>query len=241
MINYFKSELYKACTSIYTKILLSVLIIALISINLFFTLYVKDISTVFLVNKKLLYIGFFFTPLFTELIYSSDLNYGTLKNTLSFGIARREVFIGKLLMNLLFQLIIFLIAITICSIIPLLIFHNSLAKDESLSLIKSFINALPIMLAAVGITLSLEFISEDKLNYVIAFIIVMFIPNFINATLTVLNLGSIDSVNKYTMLSRLSLILDNSSLAFLETLGVSLLYFSTFVFLGYIDFRKKEL
>lgn len=241
MINYLKSELYKTYTSIYTKILLCLLIIVLFFINSFFALYSKDVTTTFLINKKILYIAFFFTPLFTELVFSSDSTYGTLKNTLSFGIGRGEIFIGKLLISMLFQLIIFFITIATCTLMPLLFFHNSLVINELSSLIRVFISALPIILCVVGITNSLEFISEDKLNYLLAFIIVMFIPNFINGILKVFDLGSIDSVNKYTMLSRLSLILDNSSLAFLETLGVGLLYFIVFVFLGYLDFRKKEL
>lgn len=242
MVNYIKSELYKLFSSLHAKIILIFCIGFGLALGLIGFSYKEYILDIFMLYKSLLSYSFFVTLIAAEIVFRDEYRYNTMKNVLSFGIERKTIFIGKLLISILVQVI--MIVLILASLIGMIciLYYGDLGniKVEIKDLLTVLVKVTPFWLAGLGITTSLNFICEDKLEALAAFFTIVFIPSIMAALVTMFDIGSIETVSKYLIIPNLIKIKQSNGIGLLNCVTIGCSYFLCFTIIGFGLFRKKE-
>lgn len=111
MLNYISSELYKTFRRKYTKISLAVIALLCVAgnalIRMTFSIVGKMNSAYpFYLGIMLMPMCFAILTLAVDAVFSDEYKYGTLKNPISFGISRGEMYFGKLIVEIVLMLVI---------------------------------------------------------------------------------------------------------------------------------------
>lgn len=110
MLNYISSELYKTFRRKYTKISLAVIALLCICgnalVRMTFSIAGRmDSSYPFYLGIMLMPMCFAILTLVVDAVFSDEYKYGTLKNPISFGISRGEMYFGKLIVEIVLMLV----------------------------------------------------------------------------------------------------------------------------------------
>ena len=110
MLNYISSELYKTFRRKYTKIALVVIALLCIAGNALVRLTFSMAGTLnsaypFYLGIMLMPMCFALLTIVVDAVFSDEYKYGTLKNTISFGISRAEIYFGKLIVEIILMLV----------------------------------------------------------------------------------------------------------------------------------------
>ena len=109
MLNYIGSELYKTFRRKYTKIALAVIALLCIAGNALVRMVFSMAGTLdsaypFYLGIMLMPMCFALLTIVVDAVFSDEYKYGTLKNTISFGISRAEIYFGKLIVEIILML-----------------------------------------------------------------------------------------------------------------------------------------
>lgn len=184
MLNYIKSELYKASKQSYMQKLFIFLAIICLCFNLFLFSINKfsglsiNLSEALLNYSDFLLFSFFLPLLVVNGVFSNDYLNKTMKNSLSVGISRKKIFFGKLVSSILITFIFFvnLITIVLLSAILLFSFTHTLILKQLALILESSLKLLPLYTSSVVICVSLFFIFKHNIVVFITYIYCMLLP-----------------------------------------------------------------
>lgn len=111
MLNYINGELYKTFRRGYTKIALAVIALLCIAGNALIRMTFSMAGTLdsaypFYLGIMLMPMCFALLTLVADTVFSDEYKYGTLKNPISFGISRGELYFGKLIVEIVLMLVV---------------------------------------------------------------------------------------------------------------------------------------
>lgn len=166
MLNYISSELYKTFRRKYTKISLAVIALLCICgnalVRMTFSIAGRmDSSYPFYLGVMLMPMCFAILTLVVDAVFSDEYKYGTLKNPISFGISRGEIYFGKLIVEIVLMLVTIAMVLVVYTA-SALVFSQLGAHDAiewqavSLFLQKTALS-LPLWLGMLGILNMLVF------------------------------------------------------------------------------------
>lgn len=166
MLNYISGELYKTFRRKYTKISLAVIALLCIAgnalIRMTFSIAGKMNSAYpFYLGIMLMPMCFAILTLVVDAVFSDEYKYGTLKNPISFGISRGEMYFGKLIVEIVLMLVAIALVLVVYTA-SALVFSQLGAHDAiewqavSLFLQKTALS-LPLWLGMLGILNMLVF------------------------------------------------------------------------------------
>lgn len=166
MLNYISSELYKTFRRKYTKISLAVIALLCICgnalVRMTFSIAGRmDSSYPFYLGIMLMPMCFAILTLVVDAVFSDEYKYGTLKNPISFGISRGEIYFGKLIVEIVLMLVTIAMVLVVYTA-SALVFSQLGAHDAiewqavSLFLQKTALS-LPLWLGMLGILNMLVF------------------------------------------------------------------------------------
>ncbi|WP_455541873.1 ABC transporter permease subunit [Intestinibacter sp.] len=182
MINYIKSELYRnlRCKGNYIFTLGCVAFVLFLNIAL--AAFVHQDPNFPYANTY-----FSFTSLYLNMtipmllcvpmvaiIFAQEYKNHTLKNTISFGVARKNVYFGKFLMTIIIGLINIIVVVGIYVISANLLLEDSGATYFN-ELIRAVFACTPLFLVAATLAHSLYFIFESENTALILWIVIMII------------------------------------------------------------------
>lgn len=182
MLRVIKSEGYKLCRRVYPYVFLGVVCgLGLLWVILF--TWVNHASdggsfryedTLYLVFT-ILPIGVFFTPAFMDMVFSEEYKNQTMKNTVSFGVPRASLYLGKLLVEWVTAVVsLLIILVVVLGSAWLLMGPRNPA--EALELTRSLglrlLGALPLWTGALCVIHMLAFQFKSSTLYTIGFVAV---------------------------------------------------------------------
>lgn len=135
MLNYISSELYKTFRRKYTKIALVVIALLCIAGNALVRLTFSMAGTLnsaypFYLGIMLMPMCFALLTIVVDAVFSDEYKYGTLKNTISFGISRAEIYFGKLIVEIILMLVTIALVLVVYTASGLF-FHRSAHMGRS--------------------------------------------------------------------------------------------------------------
>ena len=257
MLNYLKSEWYRVVRGKTIYVMAAILSAMIVVYNLILLVFGQSdadfpYATIrYSLNTLICFLSYLFSgaALVAALLFSDDRKNGTLKNSISYGIPRRSIFIGKCMISMASAMIIGIIVLTFYVGSAFLLLQGS--GVESLNkLLEGIGAALPsilasIVLAAVVLSLcnnvivslvwwiSLTYILPSvifQIGQKVEFInvIAKWIPtNFFNHEVTATNSGIYDC-------------LWNTPFGFMKCMVAGFGFTLVFAAVGLLGFRKKE-
>lgn len=161
MVRYIQAELYRLRHRRFTLFLL------IIGLMTSMTAGMVQGRAFFLL---LVYLGL---PLLVDCVYSDEMRLGTLKNTVSGGTGRLNIYIGKFVAELLYMLLLMASAF-----LPMLVLNPSEAALTAA-------DAFPLWLGGVAIAQLLYFLLSPTMAYT-SYIVLFFLPPLIGQLLNIL-------------------------------------------------------
>lgn len=168
MISYIKSEFFRVFRNKWTYLFILICSGLLVSANVVLAaVNSSEVNFPYAATKfsiSMLYsdfsILFLLCIAITSFIFGNEYNNHTLKNSVSYGISRRNIFFGKFVVEVIYSILAFIIigAIDIGS--AYLLLENS-GVDHVLLLLKVCAAALPLFLFAIAVTNSILFTVES--------------------------------------------------------------------------------
>ncbi len=166
MLNYISGELYKTFRRKYTKISLAVIALLCIAGNALIRMTLSiagkmNFAYPFYLGIMLMPMCFAILTLVVDAVFSDEYKYGTLKNPISFGISRGEMYFGKLIVEIVLMLVAIALVLVVYTA-SALVFSQLGAHDAiewqavSLFLQKTALS-LPLWLGMLGILNMLVF------------------------------------------------------------------------------------
>lgn len=162
MLNYIKSELYKTFHRKYLYIFTGICCLLCIGVNLV-VFYQNHVSPGAVPLEGMLAIGMMMFPavaylmlITTDIVYSDEYKHGTLKNVISYGIPRWQVYFGKLIVS---TIVTFLCGAVILGVFLLSAFLACPMTDQNAkiaSLFWTYIGgAIPLWVSGISLAIML--------------------------------------------------------------------------------------
>lgn len=171
MFNYVSGELYKTFRRSYTKIFLLVIALLCIAGNAL-------VHTVFSVAGKVdtafpFYLGITLMPmcfavltLVVDTVFSDEYKYGTLKNPISYGISRGELYFGKLIVEIVLMVVAIAVILVVYSASALLFSQIGAQGAIEWHAVRLFLEktalSIPLWLGMLGILNLLAFLLRNN-------------------------------------------------------------------------------
>lgn len=168
MISYMKSDLYRIIRNRWTYLFIVICSVLLVSANVVLTVVNASnrnfpyATTKFSISMYCGYIVLIFLLciVVAAMIFGNEHGNHTLKNSVSYGIARGKIYFGKLLVEILYSLTAFLIITAVYIGTAYLLLEDS-GIDYLVLLIKTCFAAVPLFLMVIGTTNCFLFIMES--------------------------------------------------------------------------------
>ena len=172
MLNYIHSELYRTFHRAYTYVLIGVAaLLGVLALTLFLP-YKNQVDSTLSMYEVLglcVPIAFFFTymceTMLSDCAFGDDCKHQTLKNTISYGFTRTQVYLGKLLAQLIVAVLAMVVIYTVLFVAAFVLLGRvDMAVGEVLSwYLGLLLRAFPIWLAGLSILNLLHFVLKDSL------------------------------------------------------------------------------
>lgn len=240
---FIKSEIYKIVKSRFSQVIFTSIVSLSLCISILICMNTTNVGELFYIYRNVILVLFALSPIVGEIVFRNEYSYGTFKNMVSYGIYRNTMLFGRLIICILIE-VLFIVAIIIPALICVMLFNvNNLGGvgNEIVQLGKIVIESLPLLISGIVICNSLLFIIEDKLDYIIVFLIIVFVPNIILGLASFADLGKIEVYNKYLITTNLIQITNRSNVNYSITLILSLIYIIFFFILGVSVLKRKEI
>lgn len=255
MFNLIKAEMYKSYKRAYSKIFLAITGGGALVLNILLSVVNRNLggatftrSEMMIVYMVCLAVGMYMAIITSDLVFSDEYKHGTLKNSVSFGYTRTEIYFAKLISACIVTVImaILLIAILVVSCWPL--FEGDSADTQNLALFLQYsLAVIPLYLSQVAFSIAVW--ANIKSSNFGAALVTMFTA----IAPTVLQLVSM--ITEKQIFARISSILPISQFSKYQELGdfsqitklfpqfaiVGVSFFAGFTLLGWLCFYKREI
>lgn len=125
---------------------------------------------------------YFLTLIIVDNIFSEEYKHHTLKNTISMGVDRRNIYMGKFIVEIIYAVISFVIIIGVLFLSSyfLLGFETGALEISTVDIIKWFavktIAILPILITGIALANFLAFLINNNTYFAFAFVGMMLLP-----------------------------------------------------------------
>lgn len=250
MINYIKSEVYRNMHSkgnhifLFGGMIFAILLNLILGMqsygntNLALTSFYNSMRIIMIISLPLI-----------SLIYGQEFKHHTLKNAVSYGISRSQIYFGKFFVEVALC-IVNLICISAAYIISAYIILGNTNIIHLVDLIRSLIAFTPLLLVSIAVAHCLYFIFDNEITVGIVWaIIIVIIPALLKmvgrrigilgkiANLTPWNM--IDATGYDEVTDRLFMTW-SSSTGFIKCFIIGFIGVAMFYTLGLVSFKKKE-
>lgn len=258
MLNYVKSEFYRNIHSKGNYILLFGSMAFVIFINVALGMFANGHTNFPYGNTRFSFSSFYASmgiimiiclPL-VSLVYGQEFKNHTLKNSISYGISRSQIYFGKFLMEVVIS-IINLILISAAYIISAYIMLENSGVIYLNDLIRAIVACVPLFLVSVIVAHCLYFIVENETTVVVYWAIIMIvIPKLLSmAGRKIEVLGKIASYMPFNIMGAYSydestkrMIMNWSTQEeFIKCFVVGIIGVLVFYTLGLLLFNKREI
>jgi ABC-2 type transport system permease protein len=251
MFNYIKSEVYRNMHSkgnhifLFGGMIFAILLNSILGMqtygdtNLALTSFYTSMRTIMIICFPLI-----------SLIYGQEFKHHTLKNSVSYGISRNQIYFGKFFVEVALC-IVNLICISMVYIISAYIILGNTDIIHLLDLIRSLIAFTPLLLVSIAVAHCLYFMFDNEIMVGIVWaIIIVIIPAVLKmvgrrigilekiANWTPWNM--IDAIGYDEATNRL-LMTWSSSTGFIKCFIIGFIGVAIFYTLGLISFKRKEI
>lgn len=258
MSNYLKSELYRILHCKFTYVFIAISSVLLLSSSVLLAI-VKHVDDSFpyaitdfafgIVNSNLL-IVYLLCIIVSNMIFGNEHYNHTFKNTVSYGIPRGKIYIGKFLIESIYALVALMIILGIHILGAFLLLENT--GTESLRiLLRSYFACIPFFLSALALTHCFGFIMESVGNAIATAVGIMIaLPMVCNILAMKFELfRKIAGVLPWNLMGGGSYDEVNQVMRFYWSTGegfrncwiYGILQMLLYLIIGYIAFRKKEI
>lgn len=185
MLNYISGELYKTFRRGYTKIALAVIALLCVAgnalVRMTFSIAGKmDAAYPFYLGIMLMPMCFALLTLVADAVFSDEYKYGTLKNPLSFGISRGEMYFGKLIVEIVLMLVIVAWILVVYTASALLFSqlgaHGPIEWRAVWLFLQKTALSLPLWLGMLGILNMLAFLLRSNTMFGMSAVLVFSFP-----------------------------------------------------------------
>ncbi len=257
MSSYLKSEFYRVIHSSWTYAFVAICSFLLLSSNVLLATMNSIDSNFLYGNTKFAY-GNVYTSLgivlilciaVSNMVFGNEIGNHTLKNTISYGISRKSIFLGKLIVQVIYAAISLIIILTIYSISTELLLDSS-GSAEFIRMLRACAAAFPLLVAGLTITNCFVFNMKSSGSVITAFIIMAAVPFVVN--ILAMKFELFQTLAKYIPLNILNdgffdeqthtvkLYWDTTS-GFITCWIVGIVWTLAFIIIGYSAFSKKEI
>lgn len=248
MLNYIKSELYRSFQRPHSWI------IPLIFIAL--SILGNTALDVDLINGSLLEAMFsgvvltfsfisYLIPSIWDVTFSEEYKHGTLKNSVAFGFARTNIYLGKLISGMIYALLLCILAVLILTCTTFIIQGFDPKSTFAITkLVKNILCALPLWFATLSLCALLSFTFKNTMTFVTIFFLAMILPSVIISIMNLFFNIDIRYLYQYLIESKLSTLSFDRVLTksdFLSFYSIGFIYFLAFTVTGIVMFNKKEI
>ncbi len=178
MTNYIKSELYRLFHTLGGYLFLAICSILLISVNVVLAAVghsdpsFRYATTDFAIT--LLYAGwavlFVLCALVASIVFGNEHSNHTMKNSISYGITRGSIYLGKYIIVMTYAFLVFIIIIGLYVGSAYLLLENS-GADALVLFFRSFLAALPLLISALAAAHCFLFIVENTMSAITSIIV----------------------------------------------------------------------
>ena len=160
MLNYISGELYKTFHRRYTKIFLLVTVLLCMLGNALLRLLFSMAGTLntaysFYFGIMLMPMCFALLTIIVDAVFSDEYKHGTLKNAVSFGVSRGEIYFGKLIVEIVLMLITILVVVVAWSAGAVLFTqlgpHTAVQWEEIRLFLEKTALSVPLWLGMLGV------------------------------------------------------------------------------------------
>ena len=252
MLHYIKSELYRTTHRKYPYILVGGSSLLCIMVNIFVSIYTKDNPALPITMRDMLMIStgmftmiYYIVIVIVDIVFSDEYKHNTLKNTVSFGINRTKIYLGKFIS----EMIVATVSLIIVTIVLILSSYILIGPGEILvaETLKSFgsklIAVYPLWVVGLAIANFLAFNIKSNNIFAFAYLgVVAVFPEIIKLLAYVkpifTKLQSILVSNQIKFISSQEMIIGRD---ITKSYILGVIYIVIITALGIISFRRKEI
>ncbi|HWT73910.1 MAG TPA: ABC transporter permease [Mobilitalea sp.] len=257
MLNYLKSEFYRILRSRATYLFIAVCSVLLLSSNIVLALVKRSdetftyANTAFSIANVYTSFGFVFILciMVTGIIFNNENSNHTFKNCVSYGITRGTIYFGKLIIQIMYAIVAFLVIIGVHVASAYLLLDNSGPKELDM-LFQVSLAAIPLLLFVIAVANCFYFIMEGTGGAVAAtcgvILALPIISGFLGMKFELIR--KFADILPWNLLSSINYDLGGHTVKlFWSTNGyqnywiAGMLQMIVFVVLGYSFFAKKEI
>lgn len=252
MQNYIKSEFYRILLNKKLGILTSICGFLMISVVFVLKYFSTDptfpySNTRFSLSNVYMQMNFILTTvvIFSAFMHDNEERYQTIKHSVSFGIPRRTIYLGRFLVQATISILIYVILVGTFSILSYALLHHS-NSNELENLFRVSIGSFTCLLAVLAIT---HFFLMNTNNLTSAFTgtiaIILILPQIfklLGQKIELLRLISgLFPINIVSYNGPLIVVNNNEILAVSKSLFIGALWLIGFLAIGNIRFSHKEI
>ena len=258
MLNYISSELYKTFRRKYTKISLAVIALLCICgnalVRMTFSIAGRmDSSYPFYLGVMLMPMCFAILTLVVDAVFSDEYKYGTLKNPISFGISRGEMYFGKLIVEIVIVACILVVYTASALVFSQLGAHDPIEWQAVSLFLQKTALSLPLWLGMLGILNMLVFAFRSNALFGMSAMLVFSFPGPVLGMLASLR-PWLEAIYKLTISRQFSLLTGGAGFMIGGPAArpvqpeiipwcilVGLSWFAVSSIAGYLLFRRREI
>ncbi|WP_346929554.1 ABC transporter permease [Clostridium sp.] len=253
MLNYIKSELYKTTHRKYPYIVVGVLSLICILVNILALKIMKDqpggfrisMSDMLMISTGMFGMIYYAVIMIVDIVFSDEYKHQTLKNTVSFGINRTKIYLGKFIS----EIIVAIISLVIVTSVLILSSYMCLGLGEVtiVEVLKNFgaklIAVFPLWVVGLAIANFLAFNIKNNNTLAFAYLgVVAVFPGIVSILADLkpifAKLQSILVSNQIKFI-RTQEIISGGDIAKCYILGI--IYVILITAIGIISFRRREI
>lgn len=242
MLRLIKSDMYKLCHRPYLYVMTGCLVGIVVLMNT--VLLSSDVTreAVFTQIFRILSLPLFFIAIFADLTMAEESKYGTMKNTVSFGVNRIQLYFSKLVTATLLGVITFSIVFGMFLASGYLFVQPgaNFTADFMMNYMARIGATAVLYMGAVSLALMLATLLKKSSALAFVFAGVLIIPAILVMVISQINPGLSGLMNISLLMQCNSLgSLEQSQLLSVAFIGV--LYYVVFGILGVVIFKRQEI
>jgi len=247
MINYLKSEIYRMSQIKSTYLFpigLTLFFLGMLGLVILTPVEGRDSSELlFFSVSNLLFVFPLQIPLMAQTVFADEHGNGTFKNSISYGVDRKTLFIGKLILTLLYPALVFLIAMSIFLISTNLLMDVNPVEQQIF--LTSIMKSLPALLALFFFANMLSFvIKKISLQWGAYFAVALGLPTMLVWIQSVTGwrvLGALFNFTPIGLLMQINIAVLTGQMAKWSDLWLVLVVYAVVsIAIGLVSFSKQD-
>ena len=248
MINYLKSEIYRMSQMKSTYLLpigLSLLLLVMVLLVVLNPVPDRDNSELlFFTVQNMLFVVPLQIPLIVQTIFSDEHGNGTFKNSVSYGVNRQTLYIGKMILSIIFPLMFFAIALGVFLLTSnLLIDINA---TEQLAFLTNIMKSTPVLIALLFFAQMLTFVVKKiSLQWGVFFALLLALPGMLLWVGNVTGITFLGTIFNFTPLGLLMqnsmVVITGETAPWSHLLIVMVIYAGLSAIIGLMSFSKQDI